>query len=169
MSSLFIPLALSRWRLATKTRSLTLYLMLHRCLLLYPFFITIFVLLRAHLAMLQLICTCFTKWLAAGIVSLVSILEGCPTGWHPLLSQKGVCPVTLCSKLLYVNLAAEIQSAQSLCFSAKIQRYFSISLLTHSVCPSIWGWYGMLMFVLIWRSPISSFIKHPANCRPQSL
>ena len=139
MLSLLVPCTLRRWRLDTRTRSLTLYSMLYRCHLSYPFFIVIFVFSRACFVMLQLVCICFMKLLAAGIVSLVLILEGCPAGWHPLLSQKGVYPVALCSELLYANSVVEIQSVQSLCFSVKIQRYFPISLLTHLVCPSIWG------------------------------
>src|SRR6202030_3396681 len=130
MSSFLLPLLLSRCWLETRTKSPGSYSIGRWCRLSKFFFIVIFAFSSARFAISQLVCICVAKWSAAGTVSFVVISEGCPIRWHPLFSQKGVNPVALCNELLYANSAVEIQSVQSLCFSANILRYFPISRLT---------------------------------------
>src|ERR1700731_3230095 len=68
MSSLLNPHALGRWRLDTRMRSLTLYSMAHKCFLLYPLFIAVFVFSSACLVISQLVCICLAKSSATGMV-----------------------------------------------------------------------------------------------------
>jgi len=71
--------------------------------------------------------------------------------------------------LLYVNSAHAIYSGQSFClWLMNILKYCSISWLTHSVCPSVCGWYAVDNLVLIPRISFSSFMNSAANCGPLS-
>ena len=71
--------------------------------------------------------------------------------------------------LLYVNSVHGIHSGQLFClWLMNILKYCLISWLTHSICPSVYGWYAIDNLVLIPRISFSSFMNSAMNCGPLS-
>ena len=77
-----------------------------------------------------------------------------------MISSNGAFFVVALGHELWVYWARGSHHAQLFCWKlVKIQRYCSSHWFVHSNCPSVWGWYAVLMFWSICRSLQSSFVK----------
>src|SRR6266446_199596 len=130
-----------------------------------------------YLVALIVICwacviACCTVCLMALVWASLELIAGarewvfptCMYGTCPMISSKGDLPVVALGQALCVYWASGSHLAQSVCAPfPNIWRYCSNHWLVCSDCLSVWGWYAVLMFCLMFRFLQSSFIAVAVN------
>src|SRR6266478_6539032 len=92
------------------------------------------------------------------------VFPTCVYGTCPMISSKGDLPITALGHALWVSWASGSHLAQSVCaLFLNIWRYCSSHWFVRSDCPSVCGWYAVLMFCLMFRFLQSSFIAVAVN------
>ena len=114
---------------------------------------------------------CCSVFILSSIVGyfVFSNASGTAIGDSPNINLNGVCILSACLLLLCVNSSVcKAWGHSSGCEAQYIDRYASISWLTHSIVPSVCGWYAVDNADLMpsnFRSSVNAF---DANCGPQS-